>query len=276
MRRLRTLVAAALLAAAPLLAVEPRPRILLTNDDGITSEGLHAVFVELSRVGEVTVAAPAENQSGVGHAITYQDPIRVVAIPPLAPAGDDARPWYRVSARPATCVRLALTSLLAERPDLVVSGINRGENPGLVAYISGTVGAAREAAFDGIPSIAASQVMGKNTDFRPGAQVVARIATEVLRRGLPRGTFLNVNIPAGEIRGVKLAPHAMTQGHNTYDRRENPRGETYFWNLWEEPTDPGADTDVGFLGRGFVAVTPLRIDANDDATRKALETWDLR
>lgn len=113
-------------------------------------------------------------------------------------------------------------------------------------------------------------------DYRPGAAVVARVAAETLKRGLPRGTFLNVNIPAGEIKGVRLAPHAFDQGKNVYERRESPRGETYFWNVWDEPTDPEGQTDVGLIGRGYVAVTPLRVDANDAATRKVLETWDLR
>jgi 5'-nucleotidase len=276
MRRSRFLLLAALLAAAPLAAAERRPRILLSNDDGITAAGLHALYAELAKLGEVTVAAPADNQSGVGHGITYQDPIRMAVVTPLVAVEGATGPWYRIVARPATCVRLALSSLLPEKPDLVVSGINRGENAGLVMYVSGTVGAAREAAFDGIPAIAASQVISKEMDYRPGAAVVARVAAETLRRGLPAGTLLNVNIPAGEIRGIRIVPHAFVEGANAYERRESPRGETYFWNVWEEPVDPGGDTDVGVIGRGFVAVTPVRIDANDPATRKALESWELR
>lgn len=152
MRRFRSLLLVVLVVAAPLAAAERRPRILLSNDDGIAAAGLAAVYAELVKLGDVTVAAPAENQSGVGHAVTYQDPIRLSVIDPLVKVEGAAGPWYRIAARPATCVRLALASLLTEKPDIVVSGINRGENAGLVMYVSGTVGAAREAAFDARPS----------------------------------------------------------------------------------------------------------------------------
>jgi 5'-nucleotidase len=276
MRPLRSAILIVLVVAAPLAAAERRPRILLSDDDGIAAAGLAALYAELVKVGEVTVAAPAENQSGVGHGVTYQDPIRVSVIDPLVRTEGPARPWYRIVARPATCVRLALTSLLEEKPDLVVSGINRGENAGLVMYVSGTLGAAREAAFDGIPSIAASQVISDKMDYRPGAALVARIAGEVLQRGLPPGVFLSVNLPAGEIKGVRVVPHAMLEGKNAYEKRHSPRGEVYFWNVWDEPVDPTGDTDVGVIGRGYAAVTPLRVDVNDEAARKVLEGWSLR
>jgi 5'-nucleotidase len=264
-------------APAPGGAAERRPRILLSNDDGITAPGLLAAYAELARLGEVTVAAPAENQSGVGHGITYAEPIMMREIDPLVRVEGAQGEWYRIAARPATCVRLALNSLLSERPDLVVSGINRGDNAGLTIYVSGTLGAAREAAFDGIPSIAASQVISPEMDYRPGASLVGRLAAEVLRRGgVPRGTFLSVNIPAGEIKGVKVLPHAMSAGVNAYERRVNPRHEVYFWNVWTEPTDPTLDTDVGAIGHGYASVTPLRIEVNDPAARQELEGWNLK
>ena len=260
----------------PGLGAEGRPRILLANDDGISAPGLLAVYAELARLGEVTVSAPAENQSGVGHGITYVEPIMVRQIDPLVQVEGAQGPWYRVAARPATCVRLALTSLLAEKPDLVVSGINKGDTAGLTLYVSGTLGAAREAAFDGIPAIGASLVESPTMDYAPGAAAVGRIAAEVLKRGLPRGIFLSVNIPATAIRGVKVVPHSLKAGKNTYDRRQTPRGELYFWNVWSEPVDPGSATDVGAITDGYVAVTPLRIDVNDEASRKAIEAWPLR
>jgi 5'-nucleotidase len=263
-------------ASAPGGAADRRPRILLSNDDGIAAAGLLAAYTELAKVGEVTVAAPAENQSGVGHAITYAEPIMMREIEPLVKVEGAQGKWYRIAARPATCVRLALNSLVSERPDLVVSGINRGDNAGLTIYVSGTLGAAREAAFDGIPSIAASQVTPPE-EYRAGAAFVGRLATEVLHRGgVPRGTFLSVNIPAGEIKGVRVVPHAMSAGVNTYDRRVSPRHETYFWNVWTEPTDDSLDTDVGAIRHGYVSVTPLRIEVNDAAARKELEGWNLK
>jgi 5'-nucleotidase len=282
MRRSSAARAAALAALAVLAlgawtgAAERRPRILLSNDDGIAAAGLHAVYSELVRLGDVTVAAPAENQSGVGHGITYAEPILMREIEPLVKVEGAAGKWYRIAARPATCVRLALSSLLSERPDLVVSGINRGENTGYVVYMSGTLGAAREAAFDGIPSIAASQVISTGMDYRPGAAFVGRLAAQVLQRGVPRGTLLSVNIPAGEIKGVRVVSHASTEGVNSYDRRTSPRGDTYFWNVWTEPASDSLDDDAGAVTHGYVAVTPLRVDLNDAGARKELEGWGLK
>jgi len=268
---------AALWLAATAAAADRRPRILLSNDDGIAAAGLLAAYTELARVGDVTVAAPAENQSGVGHGITYVEPIMMREIEPLVKTDAPAGKWYRIAAKPATCVRLALSTLLSERPDLVVSGINRGDNAGLTVYVSGTLGAAREAAFDGIPAIAASQAVSPEMDYRPGAAFLGRLAADVLKRGgVPRGTLLNVNIPSGEIKGVKIVPGALTAGVNTYERRVSPRHETYFWNVWTEPTAEGLDTDVGAIGHGYVAVTPLRVDETDTGALKELEAWDLK
>jgi 5'-nucleotidase len=265
-----------LLSALSAGATDRRPRILLSNDDGIDAPGLKAAYQELSRVGEVTVAAPAVDQSGVGHGVTYVEPIMVKIMEPPAGEGGRGGPWYRIAARPATCVRLALTSLLTEKPDLVVSGINRGANAGLTLYISGTLAAAREAAFDGIPALAASLESSARMDYGPGAAVTARIASEVLKRGLPQGIYLSVNLPAAPIAGIKVVPHSRQAGHNRYDRRENPRSEIYYWNLWEEPVDPDPQTDVGALRQGFVAVTPLRVEANDKGAIAAIEAWGLR
>lgn len=257
-------------------AADRRPRILLANDDGIAAAGLLAAYEELARIGEVTVAAPAENQSGVGHAITYREPILMKAIDPLVKVDGPQGPWYRIEAKPATCVRLALASLLTEKPDLVVSGINRGDNAGLTIYVSGTLGAAREAAFDGIPSIAASLVSSPGMDYRPGAALLGRIAAVVLKRGLPKGTFLSLNFPATAIKGVRVVPHSLRSGLNQYDRRVNPEDQIYFWNMWTEPADPDPMTDAGALREGYATVTPLLIDANDRETLRAIEGWGLR
>jgi 5'-nucleotidase len=281
MRRLGLLLGLLFGVLAALGAADRRPRILLSDDDGIAAPGLLAAYEELAKIGEVTVAAPAENQSGVGHGITYREPIMVRAIDPLVKAAGPQGPWHRIEAKPATCVRLALASLLAEKPDLVVSGINRGDNAGLSIYVSGTLGAAREAAFDGIPAIAASQVtwpeMAKGAEgYRPGAALLARVAAVVLKRGLPPGTFLSLNFPAGEMKGVRVVPHSLRTGLNQYERRVNPGDETYFWNIWTEPADPDPGTDAGSLREGYATVTPLRIDATDREAMRAIEGWGLR
>jgi 5'-nucleotidase len=272
----RVAAAAVLVLAASASAAERRPRILLANDDGIAAPGLLAAYAELAKLGEVTVAAPAENQSGVGHGITYIEPIMMRTIDPLVRVEGAQGPWYRISARPATCVRLALSSLLPEKPDLVVSGINRGDNAGLTIYVSGTLGAAREAAFDGIPSIAASLVTSPTMDYAPGAAVLGRLAAETLKRGLPKGIFLSANFPALPIRGIKVVRHSLEAGVNRYERRENPEHQIYFWNIWTSPADPDPETDAGALRDGYATVTPLRIDVNDADARKAIEGWGLR
>jgi 5'-nucleotidase len=138
------------------------------------------------------------------------------------------------------------------------------------------VGAAREAAFDGIPAIAASQAISPEMDYHAGAVLVARLAADVLKRGMPAGTFLNVNIPAGPIKGIKVVPHALTAGVNTYERRVSPRGETYFWNVWTEPTSDTLDNDAGAVRHGYAAVTPLRVDVNDRSALEVLEGWNLK
>ena len=279
MRRLAAALLPVLLAAASGAgAEERRPRILLANDDGIEAPGLAAAYAELSKLGEVTVAAPDTNQSGVSHGVTYAVPIFARTIEPRVAAlvPGNAGPWYRIAATPATCVRLALTSLLKEKPDVVVSGINRGDNAGLTLYVSGTLGAAREAAFDGIPAVAASLVSSPRMDYGPGSVVLARVVRETLARGLPPGTLLSVNIPATAIKGIKVVPHSQKNGTNAYERRESPRGEVYYWNLWTEPIDSDPETDVGAITAGYVAVTPLRVNANDPEALRAIESWQLR
>src|SRR5262245_50817138 len=273
----RVAAAAVLFLAASASAEQRRPRILLANDDGIAAPGLLAAYAEIAKLGEVTVAAPADNQSGVGHGITYIEPIMMRAIDPLVKVEGAQGPWYRISARPATCVRLALSTLLdGKKPDLVVSGINRGDNAGLTIYVSGTLGAAREAAFDGIPSIAASLVSSPTMDYAPGAAVLGRVAAETLKRGLPRGTFLSLNFPALPIRGIKVVRHSLQAGVNRYEKRVNPEDQVYFWNVWTPPADLDPETDAGALRDGYVAVTPLRIEVNDADARKAIEEWGLR
>src|SRR5262249_60471203 len=145
-------------------------------------------------------------EGGGGRGIAWGGGMRVGRMGRLVGAEGPQGPWWRIAARPATCVRLALTSLLPAKPDLVVSGINRGDNAGLTLYVSGTLGAAREAAFDGIPSIAASLVISPEMDYAPGAALLARVVAETLKRGLPPGIFLSLNFPAAPIRGVKVVP----------------------------------------------------------------------
>lgn len=240
-------------------------RILLTNDDGVRAPGILAVAKALAAVGEVTIVAPAENQSAKGHSLSITDPVYVD--PVTLPGGIEA---LAATATPASCVKVALAALLKERPHLVVSGINRGYNLGMVAYVSGTVGAAREATFAGVPAIAASLDV-TSSDYTAAAEIVARLAAIVKAQGLPRGVFLNVNVPAGAPRGIRLASQSRLNGEETWVEHRTPRGRRYFWNDFKDSETDVEGTDVWTVAQGYAAVTPLKAGEYDPSAAKGLE-----
>ncbi len=238
-------------------------RILVSNDDGVRAPGILAVAQALKAIAEVTIVAPATNQSGKGHSITIEDPIYVDPVS-LAP---DLQAMA-VTGTPATSVKVALRALLKQKPDLVVSGINRGWNLGAVAYVSGTVGAAREAALAGLPAIAAS-LAAEETNYAPAAQIVRQVVEMARRTGMERGAFLNVNIPAGPataIKGIQLTRQSALTGVERFEEQRSPRGRRYFWSVWNEPTADVQGTDVWAIEQGYAAVTPLRATEFDAAT----------
>jgi 5'-nucleotidase len=243
-------------------------RILITNDDGVRAPGILALSQALAALGEVTIVAPAENQSGKGHSITIGDPIYVDRV---TLAGDLAA--WSAAATPASCVKVALGAMMPEKPDLVVAGINRGYNLGAVAYVSGTVGAAREAALQGIPAIASSLAVEGHPNYGPGAEMVRRVAEQVKTRGLDPGVFLNVNIPAGSVdalKGIRVTRQSLLSGKERFEEQKSPAGRRYFWSIWEEPTGDPEGTDVWAAEHGYVAVTPMRIGEFDQS---AFDAW---
>jgi 5'-nucleotidase len=253
-------------AAGTVAAQAPskRYRILVTNDDGVRAPGLLAMAEALEAVGDVTIVAPAENQSGKGHSISITDPIYVDRVT----LAGDLQAWSAV-ATPASCVKVALGALLQEKPDIVVSGVNRGYNLGAVAYVSGTVGAAREAALQGLPAVAASMASQGHPNYRGAAEMVRRVVEVVKTRGLDRGVFLNVNIPAGPaetLKGLRTTRQSLLSGVERFEEQKSPSGRRYFWSIWEEPADDSDDTDVWAIEHGYVAVTPLKIGEFDPAT----------
>jgi 5'-nucleotidase len=244
-------------------------RILLTNDDGVRAPGILAVAQALKPLGEITIVAPATNQSGKGHSITIEDPIYVEAV---TLPGD--LPATSVAGTPATSVKVALGALMQQRPDIVVSGINRGWNLGAVAYVSGTVGGAREAALAGLPAIAAS-LSTEETNYAPAAQIVRQVVEMARKTGMDRGVFLNVNVPAGPasaIKGIQLTRQSLLTGTERFEEQRSPRGRRYFWSVWNEPTGDPEGTDVWAVEHGFAAVTPLRATEFDAATYEAWRT----
>jgi 5'-nucleotidase len=253
------------------------PHILITNDDGYQSPGLLALATSLARVGRVTVFAPDHNWSAAGHTKTMHKPLRVTesALP-------DGTPLFVTSGTPSDCVGLALLGILAERPDLVVSGINHGANLGHDVTYSGTLAAAMEAAVFGVPAIAASHDLadGFGPDLEFAAETTAMVAGNVLAHGLPDGTLLSINFPArrpDEARGIQVTRLGRRVYRDLLVQRADPRGQPYYWIGGEPPTgEPEAGTDIGALAQGFISVTPLNLDMTDRPLLTELERWNLR
>lgn len=271
MQSIRVLLALLLTlsAFAPAGAIQPAPyRILVSNDDGVGAPGLAAVAQILQAIGNVIIIAPADNQSGKGHSITIREPIfrRDLTLPNGLRA-------IGLSATPASTVKLALKNILDPPPDLMVAGINRGYNLGLAAYISGTVGAAREGAMHGIPAIAAS-LAGGIDDYSQAAEAVLGVARRVKQYGLPRNTFLNVNIPAGAPKGFQVTTQAMTAGGDeSFAEAKHPDGRTLYWNVYKEGGSAPAGTDVWAVGEGFVSVTPMRVGEMERGLDDQIKGW---
>ncbi len=255
-------------AAAP--AAQHPYRILITNDDGVRAPGILAVAQALQSIGEITIAAPAENQSGKAHSIITSDPIFVDQV--TLAGGIRA---FSIVATPASCVKVGVRALMAEKPDLVVAGINRGYNLGMVTYVSGTVGAAREAALMGIPAIASSLAV-EETNYAAAAEIVRRVAEIVRQQGLDPGVLLNVNVPAGPataIKGVRASRQSAQSGEERFEEQRSPTGRRMFWSIWKEPTGDVEGTDVWSAEHGYAAVTPLRANEFD---ARSFETWQRR
>lgn len=234
-------------------------RILLSNDDGIHSPGMEALFQSVKDLGEVIVAAPDSQMSAVGHAITISDPIKVVEV--CYPNGLCG---FAIGGTPADCVKLAVEALLDRPPDLVISGINLGPNAGISVIYSGTVSAATEGTILGIPSMAVSINTFKDPIWPTAAQVARRMAEKILSEGLPRDTLLNVNVPNvpfEKLNGYEVTTMARSQFKEVFHRRTDPRGNVYYWMDGEmELADGQSGTDVQALERGRVSLTPLRFD----------------
>jgi 5'-nucleotidase len=247
-------------------------RILVTNDDGVRAPGILAVALALRTLGEVTVVAPADDQSGVGHAISISDPIYVDHV--QLPEGIAAT---ALTATPASCVKMALEALIDRKPDLVVSGINRGYNLGMTAYVSGTVAAAREAALNGIPAIASSLALAGDPHYEAAAEMTRQVAAYVKTHGLGAGVFLSVNIPAGAVttlRGFRVTTQSALGGTERFEEQKSPLGRQYFWDIYRAPDRDVEGTDVWATAQGYVAVTPLKVGEFDRKTFEGIK--DLR
>jgi 5'-nucleotidase len=241
------------------------PLILITNDDGYRSEGIKALSEALGPIGEVTIVAPVDEASAIGHALTLRRPLRLEQISDRV---------YGVDGTPTDCVNIAISQVFGNRlPDLVVSGINKGYNLGDDITYSGTVAGALEGALLGVSSLAVSLRATRGTyDFRHAAQAAAVLADAVLRRPLPARTFLNVNVPKGQPHGYRVTVQAKRNHITSVAERRDPKGRPYYWieegqNDWE----PHDRSDYQAVRDGYVSVTPLHPDLTAHHALGALE-----
>ena len=248
--------------------------VLLTNDDGIYARGLRALYDCLAKSHQVSVVAPDRERSAIGHAITLHQPLRVTRF-----SIDGEYGGYAVNGTPADCVKLGILEIMPGRPDVVISGINPGANVGANLNYSGTVAAAKEAALCGTMGIAVS-IVGPGVDFYDDAALfVARLSETVYRKGLPFGTFLNVNLPnlpLKEIAGVRISRQGVEVLSEYVEKRLDPRNRTYYWQGEDRQSfgnDPRIDGVA--LAQNFISVTPVKCDMTDYRAMENLADWEL-
>jgi len=249
--------------------------ILLTNDDGIYADGIRALYDSLKEVGDVSVVAPDTERSAVGHAITLSDPLRVKDV-----KRDGKFFGYATTGTPADCVKLAIRSLLKKKPDLIVSGINLGPNVGYSVLYSGTVSGATEGAILGIPSFAISLATFTNPDYSYAAKFAKKLAKQIVKnKGLPKGTLLNVNIPAisqKEIKGVRIVKQSERAIEERFDKREDPHKRTYYWLTGEIiESDKRKDADIETIRKKYISITPIHCDMTNYDFMNELGKWSF-
>lgn len=252
----------------------PRMKILLSNDDGIYAPGIRALYDAVRNLGEVSVVAPAVEQSAMGHAITLSDPIKTSKV-----YRDGEFFGYAVGGTPADCVKLAVCGLLEARPDLIISGINLGPNAGISVLYSGTVSAATEGTILGIPSLAVSINTFADPIWPTAARVARYLAVQAQRHGLPDHTLLNINVPnlpLAQLKGLAVTRMGPSRFVEVFDRRTDPRGNVYYWmDGTLEQTGETEGTDLHALNEGKVSLTPIWFDLTNQAALPRLREWSL-
>lgn len=249
-------------------------KILVSNDDGIDSAGIYSLVESLKEIAEVTVVAPHKEQSAVGHAITMQTPLRVFEY-----QKNGKFFGYAVDGTPADCVKIGIRNLMPEPPDILVSGINHGSNTAINIIYSGTVSAAREASIMDVPSIAISVASHAVMDFSFAAKVAKYLSLEVSKKGLPKGTMLNVNVPnlpEDKIAGILLTKQGKSKWDDIYEKRVDPYGRNYYWltgNLFE--LDHDLEFDQAAIKKNYVSISPIHFDLTDYHTYSEMKDWKI-
>jgi 5'-nucleotidase len=247
--------------------------ILVTNDDSVNAKGIQSLVKIASTLGRVVVVAPDKPQSGMGHAITLSDPIRLNRVWMF---GDIEA--YSSSGTPVDCVKLAIYEVLERKPDLVLSGINHGENSSTNVLYSGTMSAAIEGAMEGLPSIGFSLAdFSSEADFMQYEAYVSRIISKALKEDFPKFTCLNVNIPnvpASDIAGIKVCTQAHAFWADRFDKREDQFGRPYYWLTGEfGEVNPQEDSDLHALYRGFISIVPTQFDLTNHKILDEIKNW---
>jgi 5'-nucleotidase len=243
-------------------------RILITNDDGYHSEGIIALENALSEIGDVYVVAPASEMSGASHSLTLARPLRIRQI--------DARHWT-VDGTPTDCVTLAINQIFSaeQRPHICASGINHGANLGDDATYSGTVAGALESTILGVPGLAFSLVATRSHDFTESVKVAKQITQKAINEGLPENTLLNINVPKGEPRGIRITKQGFKNARPVISEHIDPRGKPYYW-IGENRIGFHAEggTDFEAIDEGYVSVTPMRSDLTNHRAIEMLKSWE--
>src|SRR6188474_3288051 len=227
--------------------------ILVTNDDGVHSEGIKELAAALTHLGKVTTVAPMQEASAIGHALTLRRPLRIETI---------GANTFGIDGTPTDCVNLAISHIIRRKPDLIVSGINKGWNLGDDVTYSGTVSGALEGALLEIPSIAVStQRIKDESEWGPSASAAATVAQAVLERGLPKFTLLNINVPMGVNKGFRVTVQAKRNHVTVVNERMDPRHREYYWNEeGENEWEPHDRSDYQAVRDGYISITPLQPD----------------
>ena len=253
--------------------MDKKPLILVSNDDGYLAKGVNCLAGVLREFGDVVVVAPHTGRSGKGCAITSEVPIKVTQV-----SKEPGLEVYSCTGTPCDCIKVACHSVVSRRPDLVIGGINHGDNSAVNAHYSGTMGVVLEGCMKGIPSIAFSLCShDADADFAPTYPAIRKIVAAVLERGLPQGSCLNVNFPDSQsYAGIKICRQSMGQWTNEWASHDHPRGGKWWWLTGEfvlDETDPEADRVA--LDNNYVTITPTTIDFTDYRLLAEMEQWGL-
>lgn len=252
-----------------------KPLIFITNDDGISAVGIRSLILAAEEFGEIVIIAPDKPQSGMGHAITLTNPLRL--------ENSDlhgSHVAFSCSGTPVDCVKLGIYEIMHRKPDIVLSGINHGENTSTNVLYSGTMSAAMEGAMENIPSIGFSlKDFNPNADFSASMIIAKKLIKTVLDKGLKDHICLNVNIPKGkidEIKGIKICKQAHAFWEDRFDKREDQFGRPYYWLTGDfECQSTDQDTDLHAMNNGYVSVVPTQFDLTAYSALNELKNWNL-